>query len=92
MADAEVLLITTEQPPTGKVKETKGLVVAARPVSIAVAAADEELEALLQKLRSEAAKKGANAVLGVRIDVRRVIGAGLEWVLLLAYGTAVVLE
>ncbi len=87
---AEPILISLEQPPEPiKVDKVIGLVYAARPVSMTVAGVEEEIDALLARLREEAAKAGADAVLGVKIEVRRVAGAGIEWALLLAYGTAV---
>ncbi len=88
----EVVLLTSDKPLSGKVRKVIGLVVAARPVSLTVAGIEEEIEALLEKLSRLAAAKGANAVLDVRIDIRSVSGAGLEWALLMAYGTAVVIE
>ena len=93
MAGRDVVLITTESVPEGfRVAEVKGLVYAARLVSMTVAGVEDEIEALLDKLAEKAKKAGANAVLGVRIDVRRVTGAGIEWAMLLAYGTGVVVE
>ncbi len=88
----EVVLLTSETPLSGRVKKLIGLVVAARPVSLTVAGIEEEIDALLEKLSKMAAAKGANAVLGVKIDIRSVSGAGLEWALLMAYGTAAVIE
>ncbi|NOZ89012.1 MAG: heavy metal-binding domain-containing protein [Crenarchaeota archaeon] len=93
MAGGEVLLLTLEHPPEGvKVREVKGFVYAARLVSMTVAGVEDEINALLDKLREKAQAIGANAVLGVKLDVRRVTGAGIEWAMLLAYGTGVVLE
>ena len=89
---ARVELYTTEQPLQGSIKEVKGLVFAARLVSMTVAGVEDEINAVLERLREKAASIGANAVLGTRLDVRRVTGAGLEWALLLAYGTAAVVE
>jgi uncharacterized protein YbjQ (UPF0145 family) len=88
----EVVLVSSQTIPGRKIRAVKGLVVAARPVSLTVAGIEDEIEALLQKLRKLAAEKGANAVVDVKIDVRRVGGAGLEWALLMAYGTAVEAE
>lgn len=87
----KVVLVSSPTVPGREIKEVKGLVVAARPVSLTVAGVEDEIEALLDKLRKLAAEKNADAVVDVKIDVRRVGGAGLEWALLLAYGTAVVL-
>lgn len=90
---SEVLVITLDEVPKGfKVKEIKGLVHVSRPVSMTVAGLEAELNAIIDRLKSEAAKMGANAVIGTRIEVQRVVGVGGEWVLLLSYGTAVVLE
>ncbi|ABM81372.1 heavy metal-binding domain-containing protein [Hyperthermus butylicus] len=87
------IILTVDAPPKGyRVKEIKGLVYASRPVSLTVAGLEAELSAIIERLRSEAERKGANAVLGTRIEVQRVAGVGGEWVLLLSYGTAVVLE
>ncbi len=93
MASSGVLLLTLEEPPEGaRIREVKGLVYAARLVSMTVAGVEDEINALLDKLREKAQSIGANAVLGVKLDVRRVTGAGIEWAMLLAYGTGVVLE
>ena len=91
--NSRVLIITLDEVPKGyRVKEIKGLVHVSRPVSMTVAGLEAELNAILDKLKSEASKIGANAVIGTRIEVQRVVGVGGEWVLLLSYGTAVVLE
>jgi hypothetical protein len=90
---SEILIITLDEIPKGyRVKEIKGLVHVSRPVSMTVAGLEAELNAILDRLKSEARKMGANAVIGTRIEVQRVVGVGGEWVLLLSYGTAVVLE
>jgi uncharacterized protein YbjQ (UPF0145 family) len=88
----DVLIVSSGEVPGRKIAKVKGLVVAARPVSLTVAGIEEEIGALLEKLAKLAREKGANAVVDVKIDVRQVGGAGLEWALLLAYGTAVVVE
>lgn len=88
----DVVLLSSETVPGKKIVSVKGLVVAARPVSLTVAGIEDEIDALLDKLKKLAKEKGANAVVGVKIDVRRVGGAGLEWALLMAYGTAVNIE
>lgn len=88
----EVILVSSQTIPGMRIARVKGLVVAARPVSLTVAGVEDEIDALLDKLRKLAARKGANAVIDVKIDVRRVGGAGLEWALLMAYGTAVTAE
>ncbi len=88
----DVVLVSSETVPGKKIVSVKGLVVAARPVSLTVAGIEDEIDALLDKLKKLAKEKGANAVVGVKIDVRRVGGAGLEWALLMAYGTAVNVE
>ena len=88
----DVVLVSSETVPGKKIVNVKGLVVAARPVSLTVAGIEDEIDALLDKLKKLAKEKGANAVVGVKIDVRRVGGAGLEWALLMAYGTAVNVE
>ncbi|HID41350.1 MAG TPA: heavy metal-binding domain-containing protein [Pyrodictium sp.] len=88
----DVLLLSIEQPVGYQVKELKGLIYASRPISLTVAGLEAELDAILEKLRHDAKKVGANAVLGLRIETRRVVGVGGEWVLLLAYGTAAVIE
>jgi hypothetical protein len=89
----EVLIITVEEVPKGyRVKEIKGLVHVSRPVSMTVAGLETELNAILDRLKNEAKKLGANAIIGTKIEVQRVVGVGGEWVLLLSYGTAVVLE
>ncbi|ALL00433.1 hypothetical protein Pyrde_0383 [Pyrodictium delaneyi] len=88
----DVLLLSIEQPVGYQVKELKGLIYASRPISLTVAGLEAELDVILEKLRHDAKKMGANAVLGLRIETRRVVGVGGEWVLLLAYGTAAVIE
>jgi len=87
----DVLLLSVEQPVGYQVKELKGLIYASRPISLTVAGLEAELDVILEKLRHDAKKVGANAVLGLRIETRRVVGVGGEWVLLLAYGTAAVI-
>jgi len=88
----EVILVSSQDIPGRRISSVKGLIVAARPVSLTVAGIEDEIEALLEKLRKLAAQKDANAVIDVKIDVRSVGGAGLEWALLMAYGTAVKTE
>ncbi|KSW11616.1 hypothetical protein CF15_01950 [Pyrodictium occultum] len=88
----DVLLLSVERAEGYRVRELKGLVYASRPISLTVAGLEAELDAIMERVKQEARKLGANAVLGIRIDTRRVVGVGGEWVLLLAYGTAAVLE
>ncbi len=86
------LLSIDHVPENIDIREVLGVVYAARPVTMGLTAIEEEIEALLDKLRHKAASRGANMVIGLRIDVQRVVGAGVEWALLLVYGTAVKAE
>jgi uncharacterized protein YbjQ (UPF0145 family) len=86
------LLSIDHVPENIDIREVLGVVYAARPVTMGLTAIEEEIEALLDKLKHKAASKGANMVIGLRIDVQRVVGAGVEWALLLVYGTAVKAE
>jgi len=88
----DVVLLSIDKPGGYRVRELKGIVYASRPISLTVAGLEAELDAIMERVRHEAKKKGANAVLGLRIETRRVIGVGGEWVLLLAYGTAAIIE
>ncbi len=89
----DVKLLSIDHVPENiDIREVLGVVYAARPVTMGLTAIEEEIEALLDKLRHKAASRGANMVIGLRIDVQRVVGAGVEWALLLVYGTAVKAE
>ena len=88
----DVVLLSIDQPAGYRVRELRGVVYASRPISLTVAGLEAELDAIMEKVKQEARKRGANAVLGLRVETRRVVGVGGEWVLLLAYGTAAVIE
>ncbi len=87
-----MIISTLERLDGYRVKKVLGVVYASRAVGVTTAALDAEIEAVIAKLERVAREKGANAVLGLRLDARRVAGVGGEWVLLIAYGTAVELE
>ncbi|EDP75386.1 heavy metal-binding domain-containing protein [Hydrogenivirga sp. 128-5-R1-1] len=89
-------IYTLPQPPSGKsVAKTFGLIYVSETMSSPNRDGAKELvDKVIRKLIREARKKGANALVNVKIEAGSYAYAGAEWVVLhlIAYGEAVFIE
>ena len=87
---------TLPQPPSDKsVAKTFGLIYVSETMSVPNNDGAKELvDKVIRKLIREARKKGANALVNVKIEAGSYAYAGAEWVVLhlIAYGEAVFIE